>query len=34
MINNFGFEPNDPDTIRALNAASMPKRPMQGTPWY
>jgi len=34
MINNYGFEPNDPDTIEALEKASMPKRPMQGTPWY
>lgn len=34
MINNYGFEPNDPDTIERLEKASMPKRPMQGTPWY
>ena len=34
MIKNYGFEPNDPDTIDRLEKASMPKRPMQGTPWY
>lgn len=34
MIQNYGFEPNDPDTIDRLEKASMPKRPMQGTPWY
>jgi hypothetical protein len=34
MIKKYGFEPNDPDTIERLEKASMPKRPMQGTPWY
>ena len=34
MIENYGFEPNDPDTIDRLEKSSMPKRPMQGTPWY
>jgi hypothetical protein len=34
MIEKYGFEPNDPDTIERLEKASMPKRPMQGTPWY
>jgi len=34
MIENYGFEPNDPDTVGRLEKASMPKRPMQGTPWY
>jgi hypothetical protein len=28
MINNYGFEPNDPDTTERLEKASMPKRPM------
>ena len=34
MIENYGFEPNDPDTIDRLEKSSMTKRPMQGTPWY
>lgn len=34
MIEKYGFEPNDPDTIDRLKISSMPKRPMQGTPWY
>jgi hypothetical protein len=34
MIEKYGFEPNDPDTIERLEKVSMPKRPMQGTPWY
>ena len=34
MIKSYGFEPNDPDTINRLEKSSMPKRPMQGTPWY
>jgi hypothetical protein len=34
MIKNYGFEPNDSDTINRLEKSSMPKRPMQGLPWY
>jgi len=28
MIEKYGFEPNDTDTIERLKNASMPKRPM------
>ena len=34
MKRNFGFETTDPDTIEALLKISMPKKMMQGTPWY
>jgi hypothetical protein len=31
---NFGFEMNDPDTIEVLAKHTMPKKAIQGTPWY
>jgi len=34
MHDNYGFEINDPDTIEELEASYIPKRPIQGTPWY
>jgi hypothetical protein len=34
MENNFLIQPNDPDTVRTLNATSMPQKAIQGTPWY
>lgn len=34
MMENFGFEPNDPDTIRILDSTVVPKKAIQGTPWY
>jgi len=34
MRNNFGFTPNDPDTIHVLDHCKVPKLAMQGTPWY
>lgn len=34
MIDNYGFEPNDPDTIEVLDATVVPKKAVQGTPWY
>jgi hypothetical protein len=34
MMKNFGFEPNDPDTIEILDATKQPKKEIQGTPWY
>lgn len=34
MQNNFGFQPNDPDTIEVLDATAVPDKAMQGTPWY
>jgi len=30
----FEFEMNDPDTIARLDATTMPKKSIQGTPWY
>ena len=34
MKTNFGFETTDPDTIDSLTCISMPRKAMQGTPWY
>ena len=34
MQDNFGINLNDPDTIAALKVTKMPKKAMQGTPWY
>lgn len=34
LMNNYGFEPNDPDTIAILDATKLPKKAIQGTPWY
>lgn len=34
MQDNFGFEPNDPDTIEVLDNTKLPKKAIQGTPWY
>lgn len=31
---NYGFEPNDPDTIQVLDNTKLPKKAIQGTPWY
>mmetsp|Transcript_5223 Transcript_5223/g.8085 ORF Transcript_5223/g.8085 Transcript_5223/m.8085 type:complete len:884 (-) Transcript_5223:266-2917(-) len=34
MKENFKFMPNDPDTIHVLDATKIPKKAIQGTPWY
>jgi len=34
MQNNFGFSLNDPDTIKTLDKTAVPKKAIQGTPWY
>jgi hypothetical protein len=34
MKDRFGFEQNDPDTIKELDATKMPKKAIQGTAWY
>lgn len=34
MMENYGFEPNDPDTISVLDSTVVPKKAIQGTPWY
>jgi hypothetical protein len=34
MKKNFGFIHNDPDTINTLDATKVPKKAVQGTPWY
>jgi hypothetical protein len=34
MQNNFGLCINDPDTIETLNNTCIPKKAVQGTPWY
>ena len=34
MQNNFGICINDPDTISTLNETCIPKKAIQGTPWY
>jgi hypothetical protein len=34
MRDNFGFIHNDPDTINTLDATRVPKKAVQGTPWY
>ena len=34
MKKNYGFIPNDPDTIKELDKVNVPRKAMQGTPWY
>ena len=34
MRDNFGIEINDPDTVKTLNETCIPKKAVQGTPWY
>lgn len=34
MQDNFGINLNDPDTIAVLDTTTMPKKAIQGTPWY
>lgn len=34
MKDNFGICINDPDTINTLNETCIPKKAIQGTPWY
>ena len=34
MMNNYGFEPYDPDLILKLQKINVPEIPMQGSPWY
>ena len=34
MQENFGINLNDPDTIATLDTTTMPKKAIQGTPWY
>ena len=34
MQENFGINLNDPDTIEILDKTVMPKKAIQGTPWY
>lgn len=34
MQENFGINLNDPDTIEVLDLCVMPKKAIQGTPWY
>ncbi len=34
MEKNFLIMPNDPDTIERLNNTKIPKKAVQGTPWY
>ena len=34
MLKNYGFSYNDPDTIKKLTEATIPKKAIQGTPWY
>lgn len=34
LKDHFGFEQNDPDTIEKLDSTKMPKKSIQGTPWY
>ena len=34
MQNNFLFNLNDPDTIARLDETKVPKKSIQGTPWY
>lgn len=34
MKHNFGFIHNDPDTVSTLDATKVPKKAVQGTPWY
>ena len=34
MKKNYGFIPNDPDTIQELDRVKVPRKAIQGTPWY
>ena len=34
MKQRFGFEQNDPDTVKVLDATKMPRKAIQGSPWY
>lgn len=34
MGDNYGFTQNDPNTIRILKSVRVPKKCIQGTPWY
>jgi len=34
MQENYGFETIDPDTIDALEYGKVPKKAIQGSPWY
>lgn len=34
MMENFGFETTDPDTVEGLSRITMPFKAMQGSPWY
>lgn len=34
MKENYLFEHNDPDTIELLEKATIPKKSIQGSPWY
>lgn len=34
MKNYFGIQVNDPDTVSRLDATKIPKKAIQGTPWY
>lgn len=34
MMKHFGFEFSDPDTMSKLQEAQIPKKALQGTPWY
>ena len=34
MQEHYGFEHNDPDTIEILDQTCIPKKAIQGTPWY
>ena len=31
---NYLIQINDPDTVKRLDDTSMPKKAIQGTPWY
>lgn len=33
-MDNYGFEGTDPDCIKILDATVVPKKAIQGTPWY
>ena len=34
LMNKFGFEITDPDTIKGLSNIMMPFKAMLGSPWY
>lgn len=34
MSKHFGFIHNDPDTIEVLDATQVPRKAIQGSPWY